>query len=76
MRKKPYKTKKLHKVPCIKCGAPSTQQWQICSDGNQYRGLCTEHDIELNELVMRWAFGGTKEKELNDYRNRLRRNDR
>lgn len=52
MRYKPYTEKGICRVPCFKCGKPSTQQWQICSLNNAYKGLCTECDIRLNRMVL------------------------
>ncbi len=60
MRRKPYTVKGLSRVPCFKCGTPSTQQWQICSLGNEYKGVCTECDLELNKLVLKF-FGFCKD---------------
>jgi 5-methylcytosine-specific restriction endonuclease McrA len=37
---------------CIRCGQKAGFQWQICSDGNNYRPLCIDCDIELNETVL------------------------
>lgn len=52
MRRRPYTERGIQRVPCARCGAPSTQQWQVCGDGNQYRGLCPGCDVSLNKLVM------------------------
>ncbi len=54
MRKKPYTQIGISRIPCKRCGEPSVEQWQICADGNQYRGLCVKCDIALNELVLRF----------------------
>ena len=54
MRKKPYTTIGISRVPCFRCGKPSTRQWQICSLNNEYHGLCTECDIKLNALVLKF----------------------
>lgn len=51
-RHKPYTARGISRVPCARCGAPSTQSWQICSDGNQFRGLCTGCDVGLNAVVL------------------------
>ena len=51
-RKKPYTEIGIRRVPCARCGAPSTQQWQTCADGSLWRGVCTECDIQLNTLVL------------------------
>ena len=60
MRRKPYTERGLSRVPCYRCGMPSTQQWQICALGNDYKGVCTECDIELNKLVLKF-FGYGKD---------------
>lgn len=52
MRKKPYTAIGIKRIPCFRCKAPSVHQWQICADGNQYRGLCLDCDIELNRTVL------------------------
>lgn len=52
MRKKPYTEIGISRVPCQKCGKPSRFQWQICSTGNLWMGVCLDHDIELNKLVV------------------------
>jgi hypothetical protein len=52
MRRKPYSERGISRVKCFRCGNPSKYQWQICSDGNQYRGLCRSCDIELNKVVL------------------------
>jgi len=67
MRRKPYTARGINRVPCAKCGAPSTAEWRICAD-NAYRGLCSKHDLELNELVMKWAFGNSRDDALIAYR--------
>lgn len=51
---KPYTVRGIRRVPCARCGNPSTQSWQICADGNRWRGLCTDCDILLNALVLGW----------------------
>lgn len=54
MRKKPYTEIGIRRVPCLRCGNPSAHQWQICSLGNLYAGICEICDIELNELVLKF----------------------
>jgi hypothetical protein len=73
-RKKPYTATGIRRVPCCVqgCGKPSRYQWQICADKRVYRGMCEEHDIELNTMVMRWAFGKTRERDIKDYAKRAR----
>lgn len=71
MRKEPYTEIGISRVPCCRCGKPSTQQWQICSDGNQWRGLCKECDIELNKLVLKFMKFPNWRKILKKYREDL-----
>jgi len=54
-RRKPYTAAGIKRVPCARCGAPGVHQWQICSDGNQFRALCVACDIALNRLVLKWV---------------------
>lgn len=62
MRRKPYTQKGIKRVPCFKCGQPSSRQWQVCSLDNEYKGLCIECDIKLNRLVLQ--FFGVPQKEV------------
>lgn len=52
MRKKPYTARGIKRVPCLRCGAPSFHQWNICALGRQFFGACISCDIELNKLVL------------------------
>ena len=52
MRKKPYTTIGISRIPCKRCGKPSRYQWQVCALNNVYMGVCQECDIELNELTL------------------------
>jgi hypothetical protein len=53
-RRKPYTEIGIRRVPCMRCGKPSLQQWQVCSLNNKYHGLCGECDIKLNRIVLRF----------------------
>lgn len=53
-RRKPYTAIGIGRLDCIRCGDPADYQWQICSDGNNYRPVCTECDIKLNRLVLKF----------------------
>lgn len=53
-RKEPYTERGISRVPCSGCGAPSVYQWQVCADGNVYRGVCASCDYEVNLMVMRF----------------------
>lgn len=52
MRKTPYTEIGIKRLQCFRCGKQANQQWQICADDNQYRPICDECDIELNDLVI------------------------
>lgn len=54
-RTEPYTERGIRRMTCFRCGRPARFQWQICSDGNQYRPLCTPCDVMLNALVLNWA---------------------
>lgn len=64
-RFEPYSALGIKRVPCTRCGAPSQHQWNICMDKvksrTQYRGLCLECDIGLNEVAAKFVFGDTPE---------------
>ena len=66
MRKKPYTIIGLRRMKCFRCKNQANQQWQICSDDNVYRPLCVDCDIELNEMVLRWA-------KIKDWRAKMKR---
>ncbi len=52
-KRKPYTANGIKQVECARCGnKPSAQQWQICADGNLYRPICMDCDIQLNLLVL------------------------
>lgn len=68
MRKKPYTEIGIRRLKCFRCGRGARYQWQICSDGNAWRPLCAECDVELNEIVLRWAGDPDAELKINAYR--------
>lgn len=68
MRTKPYTEIGIRRLNCIRCGRQATQQWQICADGNQYRPICTECDIELNEMVLRFMGFDNAEALIQEYK--------
>ena len=72
-RKRPYTEIGIKRVPCLRCGVPSTQQWQVCSLGNKWFGICTNCDIKLNTYVL-WFFGIKDSLEIiNKYANKVRK---
>jgi len=70
-RTTPYTKIGIKRVPCIKCGKPSQQQWQICADNRVYRGVCTPCDVELNLLVLKWAGFKDWKIKINAYKSSL-----
>ena len=69
MRRKPYTTIGIKRLPCVRgCGRKGSASWKICADGPQYRALCAVCDVEMNELAMRFVFGNKREEDLKKYR--------
>ena len=69
MRTKPYTEIGIRRLKCFRCGDKSAFQWQICADGNVYRPICTSCDIELNEMVLKWANVPDWQEKIDAYRN-------
>ena len=69
MRKKPYTQIGIERLKCFRCGHKASQQWQICADGNQYRPICVDCDIELNEVVIK--FMGLPNQLWKDYQDKM-----
>jgi len=67
MRNKPYTETGIKRVKCLRCGKPSSQQWQICSLGNKWAGICSECDIELNRMVLKFIGAKDWQKILKKY---------
>jgi hypothetical protein len=53
-RAQPFTERGVRRLSCIRCAEPAEFQWQICSDGNNYRPLCASCDVDLNRLVLEW----------------------
>lgn len=54
-RRKPYTEIGIQRLWCARCGERRARyQWQICSDGNQWRPLCERCDVSLNAMVLRF----------------------
>jgi hypothetical protein len=51
-RKKAYSAKEIVKVPCVRCGAPSFHQFQICALNRTHVPICQPCDVALNRLVL------------------------
>ena len=54
VRAKPYTVIGIARLKCIRCDNGAKVQWQVCSDGNNYRPLCIECDKALNRLVLKF----------------------
>ncbi len=67
-RRKPYTNRGILRVPCFRCGRPSFYQWQICADGNIYRGLCKRCDVAMNAYVLRFMRDPDRERKMKKYR--------
>lgn len=66
-RHKPYTQIGIRRMKCTRCDNKAEYQWNICADGGAYRPLCAPCDVELNTMVMRWAFGDTREADIAAY---------
>lgn len=71
-RRKPYTVIGISRMRCVRCPRRARYQWQICADGRVFRPLCEECDIELNAMVMRWAWGDSREADIAAYETRAR----
>jgi len=66
----PYTETGILRLPCIRCGEQAEVQWQICSDGNNYRPLCLECDIKLQLVVLKFMKHPAAVQLANEYRDR------
>lgn len=69
-RRTPYTAEGIKRLPCSRCGNKASEQWNACADG-LYRPLCVACDIELNELVLKWAYDPDVEAKMRRYRERM-----
>ena len=67
-RRLPYTEAGIRRLPCFRCGRPASYQWQVCADGRLYRPLCTDCDVALNELVLRWMGDPDADAKVETYR--------
>jgi hypothetical protein len=72
MRREPYTEEEIKECKCYRCHAPAMFQWQICSDGNVYRPICLDCDIELNRLVLQFMGFPDWEKKIKTYERQKR----
>lgn len=70
-RKEPYTEIGISRVPCVRCGKSSSQQWQVCALDNRYFGVCTTCDVDLNDLVLSFFRIPELHKFMKRYREKL-----
>jgi len=73
MRLKPYTQIGIERLKCFRCGCKAEFQWQICADNNQYRPICRKCDIELNEMVLKWAGFEDWQSKIGKYKDKVSR---
>ncbi len=66
-----YPEEEISKIPCSKCGKPSSQQWEICCNNNMYLGVCTECDYKLNVLIAEFMNLPNRDELLKEYKQKL-----
>lgn len=77
-----YTDERLAGMPCTRCGkTPSSEQWLsgVCADirtPGRWFPLCTECDIDLNEMMLRFFFGDSRDDDLKLYAAYKRARDR
>ena len=64
MRRQPYTDRGISRVPCCRCGEPSTQQWSACAIGNKWMALCNDCDVGLNRVALTYVLGSDRAKPL------------
>jgi hypothetical protein len=73
VRRTPYTARGIRRLRCFRAGCTNraTFQWNICADGNVYRPVCRDCDIDLNRLVLEWAGFSDAAERLAAYRERV-----
>jgi len=66
-REKPYTAAGIKRLPCARCGAKASSQWQVCADNRLYRPLCTACDVDLNRMVLFWMNDPQAEEKASTY---------
>lgn len=73
MRRKPYTKEGIKRLKC--CVKGCTQRghasWQVCADGNVFRPICIDHDVELNRMVLAWMGDPDIEAKMEKYEDSL-----
>ncbi len=75
MHRRPYTAIGIRRLRCFRAGCDrrAATQWQICSDGRQFRPVCIECDIELNRMVLEWAGFPDAEERIRTYSESIHR---
>jgi hypothetical protein len=55
------------------CGERASASWGGCADANINRPLCPEHDVQLNELALKWWGDPKADEKMAAYRERVER---
>ena len=73
MRTKPYTERGIRRLKCsrVGCTNQARYQWQICADGNQYRRVCAECDVEINSMVLAFMGWPDAARKARDYAKRV-----
>lgn len=68
------------KYRCYKCkklfNKNKVQTWNVCSDGNKKRLVCTKCDIELNEMVLKFIGFRNWKSKIKKYKEKMNVNSR
>lgn len=70
-RKTPYTEIGISRVPCLRCGAPAAEQFNICALDGRFVPVCVECDVLLNALVLDFLDAPKKDERLRLYREKM-----
>lgn len=67
----PYTIPGIERLMCSRrgCGRRAHATWAGCADGNIFRPLCPECDVELNRVAMEWWGDPEWEPKIVEYAN-------
>lgn len=72
-RRRSYTARGIKRLPCCVqgCKNQAHAEWRICADDRLARPICKQHDVAINETVMRLVFGSSREADLRKYREKV-----
>lgn len=70
-RKSAYTDRGISRVKCTRCGAPASQQWQVCANGRWYAGICDACDVALNAAVLEFMAIPNRDNLIRNYRAKM-----